>query len=267
MIEKNIFQTWHTHALDPAIQVRIDKFKKENPTYTYKLYIDADIDRFVNETYPGDIAEAYNRLNIIVAKADFWRYLILYTYGGVYVDIDSNIEKPLDTLIRDEDEAIITSEMRPGVPIAYVQWALIFKKGHPILKKTIDLIVNNIKNNKYPNNILKMTGPMVFAEAIQAVHKELFQQELPRKDPTLDKTYNKNGISYRIYGVDYNGHLSFKNLNEHSLLHPTKNTYWHNQKQPLLKGGGKRRKRNRKTKRRRRLFTPATRRRTRVTHL
>ena len=266
MIEKNIFQTWHTDKLDPTIQTRIDKFKKENSTYTYKLYLDADIDRFVNETYPGDIAEAYNRLNIIVAKADFWRYLVLYTYGGVYVDIDSNIEKPLDTLIRDEDEAVITYEMRPGVPIAYVQWALIFKKGHPILKKTIDMIVDNIKNNRHPNNILNMTGPIVFADAIKAVHRELYQEDPPEIDHAIDKTYNKNGISYRIYGVDYNGHLSFKNLSEHSLLHPTGNTYWHTQKQPLLKGG-KRRKRNRKTKRRRRLFTPATRRRTRVTYL
>jgi hypothetical protein len=266
MIEKHIFQTWHTDKLDPTIQARIDKFKKENSTYTYKLYLDADIDSFVNTNYPGEIADAYNRLNIIVAKADFWRYLVLYTYGGVYVDIDSNIEKPLNTLIRDEDEAIITYEMRPGVPIAYVQWALIFKKGHPILKKTIDMIVDNIKTNKYPNNILNMTGPIVFAEAVQAVHMELFQVKPPEIDSAIDKTYNKNGISYRIYGVDYNGHLSFKNLSEHSLLHPTGNTYWHTQKKPLLKGG-KRRKRNHRTKRRRRLFTSTSRRRTRVTYL
>ncbi|NBV77496.1 glycosyl transferase [bacterium] len=265
MIEKHIFQSWHTNKLDPTIQARIDKFKKENPTYTYKLYLDADIDRFVNETYPGEIAEAYNRLNTIVAKVDFWRYLILYTYGGVYVDIDSNIEKPLDTLIREEDQAIITSENRPGAPIAYVQWALIFQKGHPILKKTVDMIVDNIKNNRYPNNILKMTGPIVFAEAIQAVHKTLFQEEVPPKDPMLDRTYKKDGISYRFFGIDYNGYLSFKNLEEHSLLHPTGKTHWHTNTKPLLKGG--RRKRNRKTKRRRRLFTPATRRRTRVAHL
>ena len=89
---------------------------------------------------------------------DFWRYLALYKYGGVYLDMDSSIEKPLDDLIKPEDEAIITAEGNSGL---YVQWALIFSKGHPILKKTIDLVVTNIKNNNHPNDIHKMTGPNV----------------------------------------------------------------------------------------------------------
>lgn len=66
------------------------------------------MDRFVNTHFTGIIADSYNRLNIIVAKVDFWRYLVLYKYGGVYLDMDSSIDVPLDTLINEEDEAIIT---------------------------------------------------------------------------------------------------------------------------------------------------------------
>lgn len=118
MIEKNIFQSWHTSNLHPIIQSKIDLFKKLNPQYTYHLYLDDDMDKFVNEHFEGEIAECYNKLNIIVAKVDFWRYLVLYKYGGVYLDMDSNIEKSLDELIKDDDQAIVTCECNPDY---YVQ--------------------------------------------------------------------------------------------------------------------------------------------------
>ena len=86
-----------------------------NSEYSYYLYDDNDMDNFVNENFSGEIVECYNKLNIIVAKVDFWRYLVLYKYGGIYLDMDSNIEKSLNELINDEDEAIITAEGCPGL--------------------------------------------------------------------------------------------------------------------------------------------------------
>jgi len=248
-----------------------------NPDYKYHLYTDEEIDKFVNDNYPGKIADAYNKLNIIVAKVDLWRYLVLYKYGGVYLDIDSDILKPLDTLIKDTDEAIITSESHRHINtstnntyICYVQWGLIFKKDHPILKKTVDMIVDNINKKKF-NNIHKMTGPTVFTDAVKAIHKELFNEEPPHwsqgnsANNTVDQTFSKNGISYRIFGTDYNGWLKFKNDTDHVAIY-SKKVHWKNEQQqkPLLKGG--KRKRRRITKRRR-LLASATRRRTSVTNL
>jgi len=40
MIEKNIFQSWHTTELHSAIQEKINYYKKINPEYTYHLYKD-----------------------------------------------------------------------------------------------------------------------------------------------------------------------------------------------------------------------------------
>ena len=44
------------------------------------------------------------------AKADVWRYAILYTYGGVYIDEDSDIATPLDEVIGHNDRMIVTHE-------------------------------------------------------------------------------------------------------------------------------------------------------------
>lgn len=224
MIPKIIYQTWYTTELHPLIKSKVDNTKSLNPNYSHKIYTDEEIDRFVNENFPGEIAECYNRLNIVVAKTDLWRYLILYKYGGVYLDMDSSIEKPLDELIKDEDKAVITSE---GNKEFYVQWALIFSKGHPILKKTVELIVENIKNNSFPNDIHKMTGPTVFTRAVNYMNNEIYGDTVHINSEGTDITYKKGDISYRIYGIDYSKYLCYK-YDEHYFLYTNRES-WHNE--------------------------------------
>jgi GR25 family glycosyltransferase involved in LPS biosynthesis len=209
MIPKNIFQSWISKDLYPGVQKKVDNMRSLNPEYNYQLYIDSEIDEFVNTFYPGEVSECFNRLNIPVAKVDFWRYLVLYKYGGIYLDLDSSINISLNELIEEDDDAIITAETNQNT---FVQWALIFNKEHPILKKVIDLIVDNIKNNFYPNDILRMTGPQVYSKAIFEVHFDLFGEQLNFKsiNQNTDKTFSKNLVSYRVYGVDYNQKFTFK---------------------------------------------------------
>lgn len=234
MIEKNIFQSWHTKKLHPLVQEKIDFIKNLNPEYSYNLYNDSDMDNFVNEHFSGQIAECYNKLNIIVAKVDFWRYLVLYKYGGIYLDMDSSIKKPLNELIRSTDEAIITAEGNPNI---YVQWALIFSKEHPILKKTIDLIISNIQNNSYPNDIHKMTGPSVYTNAINTIHMELFNKIINHSqiNEYTDIEYNSNNISYRLYGIDYKPYFCFTDNLKHILYHNKKHWTQEEKEKFLLK--------------------------------
>jgi mannosyltransferase OCH1-like enzyme len=238
MIDKNIFQVSinlnHEHK---SIQKIINKTKSLNPDYKYTLVTEESyIDKFVNDNFPGEIANSYNKLNILVAKIDFWRYLTLYKYGGVYLDMDSEINYPLKDLIKENDDAIITAE---GNPNLYVQWALIFSKNHYILKKTIELIVENIQYNKYPNNIHKMTGPSVFSDAINICHKELFNNNIVHIliNKKTDITFKKDNISYRLYSIDYNNYFSFKHNAADILYKNPKSIHWTIEQKikPLLK--------------------------------
>lgn len=236
MIPKIIYQVSiglnHTHEL---IQKQIEKTKVLNKNYDYKLITtENEMDDFVNENYKGEIADCYNMLNILVAKVDFWRYLILYKYGGIYLDMDSSINLPLDNLIRDDDESIITAE---SILELYVQWALIFNKNHPILKKTIELIVDNIKKNKFPNDIHKMTGPTVYTNAINTIHSQLFNNNINHKliNVYTDITFKSNCISYRLYNRDYGNYFSF-NYPESYILFIGKKKWTQQQREiPLLR--------------------------------
>ncbi|ASW73224.1 glycosyl transferase [Chryseobacterium piperi] len=189
-IPKQIFQTFKSKKLPWLTQWYIWNMKRKNPEYDYFFYDDNDIQKFIEDEFPPEYIENYNKLTIGAAKADFFRYAILYKKGGVYLDIDSAITKPLRQLINEDDEAVISKERHEGL---YVQWALIFNKNHPFLKKTLELMLDNIKTHRYPNNIHATTGPTVFSNGIK--------QSLAEKP----------SIPHRIFnGIEFRGYLQFK---------------------------------------------------------
>ena len=53
-------------------------------------------------------------------KADLWRYSVLYAYGGVYLDDDSDIKTPLDEVIGIDDFLIMSEEGSNGFGACYV---------------------------------------------------------------------------------------------------------------------------------------------------
>lgn len=188
-IPKIIYQTFKSHKLPLITRWHIWRFRKKNREYRYEFYDDERIESFLKEAYDEETFGLYKQLNIGAAKADFFRYAILLKKGGVYLDIDSSIKGRLNDFILPDDVAIISDERNPDL---FVQWALVFEANHPFLQKTMELMSDNIRANKYPHDVHKMTGPTVYSAAINQCLKE------------------NPDIPYRELGVDYNGHFKFK---------------------------------------------------------
>lgn len=182
-IPKVIYQTFKTNKLPLINKIAVRWLKFRNKDYQYEFYDDNRIVQFLKEAYEPEILQAYERLNIGAAKADFFRYAILYKKGGVYLDIDAYALGSFDQIVRPDDAAVISKEKFPNI---YVQWALIFEAGHPFLKKTLDLIMYNIRENTYPHSVHGMTGPTAYSQALL---------ECIAADPQ---------VKYRIFGQDYN---------------------------------------------------------------
>jgi len=188
-IPKIIHQTFKTSQLPFITRWHISRFRKKNPDYTYEFYDDARIEKFLSHEFDKEVFSLYKKLNIGAAKADFFRYAVLYKKGGIYIDIDSGINGRLDDFIMPDDTAIITRE---GDQSLFAQWALIFSAGHPFLEKTMELVMQNIRQNKFPHDVHQMTGPSAYTAAIKTC-----LDQLP-------------AIPHRILGTDYNGHLIVK---------------------------------------------------------
>ena len=89
---KSYISNMKTQNIHKNIYKLHNKMLKENPEYQQIIYTDDQMFDFVKSNYDNNIFNYFERINNIVSRADFWRYLILYKNGGVYLDIDSIIE-------------------------------------------------------------------------------------------------------------------------------------------------------------------------------
>lgn len=185
-----IYQTFKTADLPFITRWHVRRFLRNNPEYDYQFFDDQRILSFLSEAFPREVVDAYQRLQIGAAKADFFRYAILYKNGGIYLDIDSGIRGRLNDWLLPDDQAVIALENNPVK--TYVQWALLFAPGHPFLQKTMELMLDNIRHNRFPHDVHAMTGPAVYTKAVELCLAQ-------------DAT-----VPHRVAGVDYNGRLQFK---------------------------------------------------------
>ena len=142
-IPKTIYQTYKTAKLPIIFRWHIRRLRKKNPSYTYEFYDDKRASDFILDSYGNKISSIFNRINIGAAKADFFRYAILYKKGGVYLDIDSLITTKIDDFIRPNDVAVISNESNLKFFLQYVLfWT---EKKFILLMNFLQLEMKNFK--------------------------------------------------------------------------------------------------------------------------
>lgn len=188
-IPKKIYQTNHSKNLHTDLKNNIDKIKFLNPNWEYFFYDDKDIETFIKDNY-GDIIWSYFlRIDPSygAAKADLFRYLLIYKFGGVYLDIKSSMTTPLDDVIRNDDTFILSYwDNLPGgkhfglgsqdlpefshIPRGEImQWFIIASPGHPGMRKVIINVLKQIDTyNPYIlgvgwHGVLSTTGPIIYS--------------------------------------------------------------------------------------------------------
>jgi mannosyltransferase OCH1-like enzyme len=92
------FQLWQTYKhknLTDEAQAAVESWKDLNPHLPIGLHDDDDADAFILRHYGPRVHALYRAFPVGVMRADFWRYAILYQYGGIYSDIDTRCLKPV----------------------------------------------------------------------------------------------------------------------------------------------------------------------------
>lgn len=192
-IPKVCYQTWVTKDRSKLTNVTLEVLaenKRLNPDIDFQLWDDNDVTEFIKREFPGDVYEAFATINpkYGAARADFFRYCVLFKYGGLYMDIKSHfrIKNVFGEIIQPDDECVL--DLRKGLETyrllwnywTYEQWFLAFAPGHPYLRRMIDRMVRSIKAkietpvtptdegpswaSKYL--VMRVTGPDALAVAI-----------------------------------------------------------------------------------------------------
>ncbi|MCA3364004.1 MAG: glycosyltransferase [Roseomonas sp.] len=182
-IPKIIHQTFHSrHDLPDFLKKNIRKLQSMNPDWEYRLYEDADCERFIRENYDAETFKLFRSIHpdYGAARADFFRYLLLYRLGGVYLDIKSGCAVPLNSFLREDDEFLLShwrhrrDGYHPEFEIAseFQQWHIMARAGHPFLAAVIAGVSENLRHYDPISHgvgkraVLQMTGPIAYTRAI-----------------------------------------------------------------------------------------------------
>lgn len=128
-----------------------------SPTYSYRFHITEDRRAYIAQHYGAEVLGLYERLQIGAAQADLWRVLVLYREGGVYLDIDAHVVRPLEWILKPEDTEAYVLTRRGDVS----NYFFASRAGNPNLKAIQDQILENIRR-PLGNNVFDITGPGVF---------------------------------------------------------------------------------------------------------
>jgi hypothetical protein len=142
----------------------------------------------------------------------------MYKVGGVYLDIKSSLEKPLDQVLRSDDVYLLSrwrnarGERYEGWGVhqqlksiggeEFQQWHIIAAAGHPFLRAVIDNVLSNIDrynpvlHDVGKGGVLRVTGPIAYTQSITPL--------LTSCRYRLVDGQSDLGLTYSIYSSDSN---------------------------------------------------------------
>lgn len=169
-IPKILHQTYS--SIDIVPNKVFNNIKKYAPDYEYRFYNDKDCIDFLNIYFDENVIDAYNKATVTAHKADLFRYCLLYIYGGVYLDIKTELIKPLNEIFTENYIYSVLSTNKGTVYQGII--------ATPPRNKFFLTLINNFINIIYMYNIKYI------------VFTEDFYNEI-KKD--INKSVVKNGLN------------------------------------------------------------------------
>jgi hypothetical protein len=135
----NIIQTWKEDGIPPPCVPFVEKLLNLNRDSTHLFFNDKDINEFVKQEFP-DYYNVFTNFKYKIQQIDFFRYLAVYYYGGIYLDIDVEVNKSLNDL--DKTKCVFPIEYSEGDSFSIGNYIFYSPAKHPFIKHIIDSIMN-----------------------------------------------------------------------------------------------------------------------------
>ena len=165
-IPRIIMQTNKGDRIPKDLQKVMHSIIDMNPEYEHHFYSDHRIRDFIRQHFDQKTLDAFDAVIPGAYKADLFRYCWLYIKGGVFLDGDIQANRPLNELLRPDDEFVSAEDNGIGwLHNAFIACT----PRHPIIKKALDMAVARITAREYGENPLSITGPIMFKGAFEAV--------------------------------------------------------------------------------------------------
>jgi hypothetical protein len=225
-LPKNIFFYWHDKNLNNELTNNINNYKKSYPDFNVKVIGYDDIILFQEEF--SQLIELFKKIKIEACRSDIARILILYRYGGMYIDINTinkpflNSNKNIYNLF-DEYKHFNTSIMRKNnnnydlglsIILSYPNSLFLLDFINQITTLLQELYNKEILSDNYVEyNILCLTGSVIACNLLDYKFNSDYRQSL-----IGDNIYKEEKFIYYKIGVfepDYYLKMYGCNMNHH----------------------------------------------------
>lgn len=169
-IPRIIHQTWKSVHVPQPFDAFQAAWRALHPTFEYRLWTDADNDRFVRSEFP-ELYALYRSFSREIYRADMARCLYLKRFGGVYVDLDIEPLRPLDALLSNDDTCILGAEpesharMHFGKPVMACNAVMASVPGHPFWDRMLEEIQERAARPRSRREPVSVTGPVALDAA------------------------------------------------------------------------------------------------------
>jgi len=143
MIPKLIHQIWFQGKdnIPEHLKAYHDTWIQNNPNFVIIVWDEVKIQNEIDSFSDKEVKDMYNNYPHMIQKIDLAKYIILYKYGGVYIDMDTkNIQRIKESFFEDYD-------------------VIVSKLPESALFKTMMILGGNNPTNEIINNGIIMAAP------------------------------------------------------------------------------------------------------------
>ncbi|XP_045161762.2 uncharacterized protein LOC123526584 [Mercenaria mercenaria] len=148
-----------SNELPDKLEKAKNSWIQNHPNYSYVLWNKTSIDNLIDKKYPF-LKKIYHSYGHWVRRADVARYLVLYHYGGWYVDLDVACIQSVPTLEHEAKMLNKTVILRETEPVGFSNDFIGITERHPFLYSVLTSLDKSNRWFIFPYaNTMFSTGP------------------------------------------------------------------------------------------------------------
>lgn len=193
-VRRTIHQIWFNLGDEPHVPAELHErqqsWKRLRLDFSYKLWDLQEADRII-ESCDKTIRDVWSKLPHGINKADFFRYVLLFRFGGFYVDLDfQNVDGDGFVNFFDNIDGVVLSEEWPfSLQTGSVHNGVLFspRAGHPFWSfvfRAIHERLNALKAVDFRDkqkSVFDLTGTAM----LRNIAVDYWQQNLSRTFPLV----------------------------------------------------------------------------------
>lgn len=194
-VPKIIFRTgkWKIENIPDVVMDVYEECMEINPNHDFVYFDDDNCITFIKEFYP-EYMSYYNKLIPTAYKADLFRYLLLFKYGGCYGDMTQEIYIPYDELCENFDRVLCRDSL--SSKLGLYNALMCVKPLDSMVGEVLEISKVNISEENYTKSPLGITGPVALGQAFTRV----FRNSTIGREIKLKENNDSLILNFRLNG-------------------------------------------------------------------